>query len=274
MIFCSLFPAVAGYYLLREHYNPGYLKLVSENELGGRFLKSLEGHDEEHLFYFNNLVDVRFADWYPLIVTSVLIGFTIKDIRIKKLTVFCMITIITFLLIISSAKTKVEWYDLPLYPFLCIMAAITLHWIFTSIKENKIMSQHFYLNAIPLVFLFLVFLKPYEKIIDKVYAPSEYEIDFYRISFFLRTVIKDPDPNHTYDVCYDNYDKSHILIYVYMLNDKGKKSSIRDCRYLKAGDRVIAIQQHEKEFIEKFYTYEVLETYYDIKTYKIIESLQ
>lgn len=265
---------IAGYYLSRENFNPGYLQAVSENELGGRYLKSPEGHDHEFLFYYNSLIDLRYSYWYLLFIPGILFAFFKKNKIIRRIVIFSAINVTTYLLIISTAKTKLEWYDLPLYPFLCIVGANAIYWFFSYLKENNTLNRKLKINFIPMIFLILIFLKPYERIINKVYTPQENEADFYRISYFLRELIKDPNPDRTYDICWDNHDKSHILFYVHMLNDKGKKCSMRDCRYLKPGEKVVAIQDHEKEFIEKFYTYEILETYYHVKTYKIIESLQ
>lgn len=41
---------VLAYYLLREKLMPGYLQAVCDNELGGRYLKTLESH--KHSFSF------------------------------------------------------------------------------------------------------------------------------------------------------------------------------------------------------------------------------
>ena len=43
------------YYLLRNQLDPGYLQLVWENELGGRYTKPLEGHRGDALFYVRQL---------------------------------------------------------------------------------------------------------------------------------------------------------------------------------------------------------------------------
>jgi 4-amino-4-deoxy-L-arabinose transferase-like glycosyltransferase len=46
-----------GYYVIREIQNPGYFYSVRMNELGGRFLSTIEGHKYPFDFYFTNLMD-------------------------------------------------------------------------------------------------------------------------------------------------------------------------------------------------------------------------
>jgi 4-amino-4-deoxy-L-arabinose transferase-like glycosyltransferase len=47
-----------GYYYLREHFNPGYIQAVAENELGGRYVQANEGHTEGPWFYIDFLLEV------------------------------------------------------------------------------------------------------------------------------------------------------------------------------------------------------------------------
>lgn len=260
---------VLGYYFTREHYNPGYLHVVYENDLGGRFLNTLENHKHEFMYYFNMLVDIRFSDWYPLLLPGLLIGLTIKNKQLKNITVFSSINIVAYWFIISTAQTKLEWYDLPLFPFLSVLVAMVIYWIFIYLKNMDAISNYFAKNLTPFIFLFILFLHPYEKITDKVYFPEEkYAVDN-RILYFLRDLANNSSPAHQYDVCWDDSQKAHIMFYVYKIQAEGRNCSIVDCKQLKPGQEVIVMKPDQKDFIEKNYTYELLETYYEIKTYRI-----
>ena len=262
---------VVGYYFLREQFNPGYLQAVMNNELGGRFLETTEGHYHGFMFYYNHLVDIKIATWYPFIVVGLFMGIFYKDTRLKKLTIYAGILSLTYWLIISVAETKLEWYDLPMYPLLFLVAAIPVHWIFQFLKDSPLISSGFKFNLIPFIFLFFVFLKPYEKITDKVYAPREREEEYYRISFFIKQLIKHPEKNPGYDICYDNLDKAHWLFYYHKLNESGgQKMHQKNYKTLVSGDMVIVPIENEKKYIESNYKYEVLEEYYHIKTYRIL----
>lgn len=264
---------IGGYYLLREHYNPGYLQAVTDNELGGRFLKSQTEDKVDFFYYYHKLINERFKSWYLLIITSMMIGFYTKQRMIKKIALFCSINIFIYWLIISSSQTKLEWYDLPLFPFLALLSAITIYCIFKFLGSNSVIKNKIAIQLLPLIFLVIVFIRPYLEILYKTYTPSENEKDYYSMSYFLRGMIKDPAPVHHYNISFDNHDKAHLLFYMHMMHDKGKSIEIKDCRYLRPGDEIIAIQSHEKEFIEKYYDYELLETSGQVKAYKITKSL-
>jgi 4-amino-4-deoxy-L-arabinose transferase-like glycosyltransferase len=48
---------VLGYYFLREHYNPGYITAVLNNELGGRYLEVNENNRGPFWYYIYNLIN-------------------------------------------------------------------------------------------------------------------------------------------------------------------------------------------------------------------------
>lgn len=50
--FLSFLFIVVGYYLLREQYNPGFLKTVWNNELCERFTTVIENHKQPFTYYF------------------------------------------------------------------------------------------------------------------------------------------------------------------------------------------------------------------------------
>ncbi|HMT28060.1 MAG TPA: glycosyltransferase family 39 protein [Bacteroidia bacterium] len=264
---------IGGYYLLREKYNPGYIQAVTENELGGRFLKSQTATQTDFFYYYHNLINERFKSWYLLIPISIIAALTLKNKIYKRIVIFTGLNILSYWLIISNAQTKLEWYDLPLYPFLALLSSITIYCIFEFLRSNSIIKNKIAIQVLPLIFLSIVFFLPYREIIYKTYTPSENEKDYYSMSYFVRGMIKDPAPFHHYNISFDNPDKAHLMFYIYMMRDKGKHIEIKDCRYLNPGDEIIAIQSHEKEFIEKFYNYELLETFGQVKAYKILNHL-
>ena len=181
-----------AYYFLRELYNPGYINSVLANEFGGRFLNTIENHKHGFWFYYNNLIDSRFKEWILLIPCGVLAGLLSKDVRIKNLTLFSTITVVAFFLVISSAQTKLLWYDLPLFPFLAVLAGVFLYFIFSFLKEEKRISHHLRYNIIPYCFVFLIFITPYREVVNKTFVQKEYawDVDFYRINYYLRDILR------------------------------------------------------------------------------------
>lgn len=123
-----------GYYALREHYNPGYIKAVQLNEWGGRYLKTLESHKGGFWFYYNNLLDYDFSFWY-LIPCGLIVGMLSKDKQVSRFTVFLTLLVITFFLIISTAATKISWYSAPLFPFLALLVALFFRAVATALMN-------------------------------------------------------------------------------------------------------------------------------------------
>jgi hypothetical protein len=168
------------------------------------------------------------------------------------------------------AQTKLEWYDVPLYPYLSILIAIFIFYIFDYLQKNSWFNQSLSVNIIPFIFLFLIGIEPYKKIIDKTYKPKEYgwDLDFYEISYFLKNAVNGKyDLNHHYLV-YEGYN-AHLLFYIKILNDKGIDISFKDWSKLLPNDTVIVSQHYLKEFIEKNYDFKLINACGNLLIYKI-----
>ncbi len=261
---------VVGYYLLREIKNPGYLTTVYNNELGGRYMNSIEGHKGDFWYYINNFIDFQLKTWYFLVPLGVIVGLLVKDKKINRITLFSTLIVVTFLLIISSAKTKLEWYDVPLYPFLSILIANFIYLIFRYLQNSKWINKYLKVNVIPFIFLFLIAFTPYQKIFNKTYQPEEYpwDKDFYEIGYFLKDAVKNKyDLNHTY-LLYEGYDTQN-LFYLKILNDKGVDVNFKNWKDLSAKDIVITHQNNIKKYLEENYEYEQIPIRGNIVKYKI-----
>ncbi len=254
---------VAGYYLLREANNPGYIAAVRENELGGRYLKVVEDHREGFWFYI--------SIWYLLIPFGMITGLSvIKNKKVNRITLFSFLMIATFFLIISAAQTKLEWYDVPLYPFLAILISIFIYYLFQSLKNAKWIKKTSMSNVISFLFLFFIGIIPYQKILNKIYKSKEHDKHehFYEIGYFLKNAIKGKHDLHDQYLLYDGY-YAHNLFYLKILNDKGIKISFKDWKKLTFYDVVIAHQNNVKEYVENHYKYQIVYTQGTVKKYKI-----
>lgn len=266
----SFLIVIVGYYLLREANNSGYLLSVQENELGGRYLAINEGHKEDISYYFLNLVNYRFDFWHLLIPCGIVIGFTAKERKIKKITIFSIVMALSYFIIISSSQNRLEQYDMQLFPFLSIIVTVCVYYIFTLLKQSIILKESLTLNLVPFLFLFLVFVKPYELIIEKTYKPietKEWE-EFYEISYFLKDATKGKYNLNNQFLLYDGYDVQ-LLFYIHILNDKGIKIARKDWKKLVSGDVVITNQNQIKEYLKKTYNCKLLESHGNIEVYQI-----
>lgn len=261
---------VCSYYLLRETYNPGYLTAVWQNELGGRYLEVIESHGSGFWYYFDNLLEYRFRAWYLLLPLGMLIGFTIRNKKINRLTLFSALMILVYFLVISTAQTKLEWYDVPLYPYMAILIVIFIHYIFDYFQNHIWFNQTLSTNIIPYIFLYAVGLQPYQSIIAKTYLPHEenWDREAYQISNYLRDAVQGKHNLHHHYLLNEGY-HVHKLFYLNILQDQGIDISIKDHTQLDSLDNVIADQDGTKKYVETHYHYDKLAEEKNIITYKI-----
>ncbi len=262
---------ISGYYLLREYLTPGYLRAVSHTDMAGRYFTALDNHNPGFMFYFNLLVDKGYANWYWLIPCGIAIGCCINNPQLKRMTLFSALAIVTYWLVISFSQTKLEWYTVPLLPLLALVSAIPVFWLFSLLRNSQVIIPQFRFNIIPFAFLFIVFLHPYEKIIDRVSKEYQHEQEFYNIGYFLKWAAGREHSIQNHYICYDGYN-AHLLFYTNILNDRGQQVGFKDWHHLTAGDMIIASQQPVQEYIERSYPHEVVRSYLNIKVYKIQEA--
>ncbi|WP_375417760.1 ArnT family glycosyltransferase [uncultured Hymenobacter sp.] len=114
----------AGWYGWREHLGPGYWAAVNYNELGGRFSTELEKHHEPWYYYFQRMARSKFLPWFY--VLPVVIPFALRhpDLRARRVAWFALSWAAGLLLVLSIAKTRVEWYMLPAYPWLALLVGL------------------------------------------------------------------------------------------------------------------------------------------------------
>lgn len=267
---CLTLLTVSLYYFGREIMNPGYLQAVWENELGGRYMQAIEYHGEPFDFFYKNFMSHRFSQWYWLVPLGIILGLLNRNDKVKKLTIFSGICSGIYFLIISGSSTKVQWYDIPLFPFLSILAAVSIHTIFTLLSNltevNKILAR----NIFPYLFLFIIFLHPYSKIIETVYFPKSIcEDQHIGICYYLQDKMRSESPPEKLGICYFSYN-THILFYMQILNTKGWTLQFEDFRLLKKGDKVLASQPDVRLCIERIYFYDVRDTEFPyVKEYLI-----
>jgi 4-amino-4-deoxy-L-arabinose transferase-like glycosyltransferase len=176
---------VLGYYILREHATPGYIKNVWNFEFAGRFLKPIDGHEGPFLYYFNILKDSRFLPWFGFLPIGLLITFFRKTSFKNNIAIFLSITILSFWLIISFASTKLLWYDAQLYPYLSITVGCCLYIFYKTgigFFRRKIIVNYIYF----ILFTIGVFYYPFYSLMSKNISEGIYRD--YKYGFLMKKV--------------------------------------------------------------------------------------
>ena len=255
-----------GYYFLRESHNIGYIKAVKENELGGRYLKTIEAHHQDFWFYYTNLIDFQLKAWHLLVPCGLIVGLFSLNKKIFRLTLFSSLMIFFFFLVISTAQTKLIWYDVPLYPFLAILITVFIFSIFEFLQSFKPIKNIVTVNVFPLIFLFLIAITPYQNILDKTFKPNQSN----SIGYYLKDAVKGKYNLNNQYLIFDDYN-AHYNFYIKILNNKGVKVSIKKAENINENETVFTDQENIKNFIETNYDYEITYRIGDIVSYKIIQ---
>lgn len=174
-MYCSYALSLAGiisYYLLREQYDPGYLQIVYENELGGRYLAANEGHPEPVYHY----LWVLFRDQtFGLFAQLFLPAFVVIVVLRKRFPGSLLIGMgaIVFLAVLSSSATKLFWYVVPSLPLIGLSVAVLLYQCWEWLTEQVKLSV--FRNQLLAGLLFLAIFLPLTAILlDKVSRPGDF----------------------------------------------------------------------------------------------------
>ncbi len=160
---------VAAYYLGRERVNAGYIDAVKYNELG-RYSETIEGHVHKWAMYYISLLHPRFQHWIGWWAAGIVLAFWQRDEKLRRANLFAVLFCGIHLAVISSAGTRIEWYDLPVFPYAAITAACGLYLLFGLLRQ-AVNAQALEWRAprwVPAVLPLVFFIPAYGAVYDYV----------------------------------------------------------------------------------------------------------
>jgi 4-amino-4-deoxy-L-arabinose transferase-like glycosyltransferase len=261
---------VVGYYLLREHYNPGYLQAVQQNELGGRYAQVNEGHTGDVFFYLNRITSLFFKDWYLLLLPGLFFGLAATQKWLKDLTIFLGMLILSYLLILSTASTTIDWYIMPVYPFLAILAAIFIYTVYRLLLQINI-TGIFSFNPLPYVLIAFLFCVPYINALQTALTPMSgmrgEESNVANMAQYLKDGLSGKrnidgftiTEAHPQNLC------SYNMIYTY----RHKSANFIHSSDFGNAKKVIAYRDDTKRIIDSLYYSHVLDRYLNVVAYQL-----
>jgi 4-amino-4-deoxy-L-arabinose transferase-like glycosyltransferase len=260
---------IAGYYGLRNELQPGYLAAVAQNELGGRFAQTTEGHSAGFSYYFEILAADHFFPWIWLLPAGVLLAVTSRSSILARFWSYCLLLATIHLLVISSSGTKLEWYALPVYPWLALMTAGGLYFLGESIHQSWPFSKIVYQWMITAM-AFLLFYPTFTQVRNATYRPHEAEWDKsnYAICYFLREVLEEKRDLPAHKLVHWGYD-AHARYYAMRCTAAGFPLRIVKYDELQSGDTVLTCHREMEEYLEKRYSCSSDSTVNTIRTYII-----
>jgi 4-amino-4-deoxy-L-arabinose transferase-like glycosyltransferase len=246
-----LFMSVSiSFILLRDVQNSGYISYILNNDVN-RINNVIESHKEPFDFYFNNLFNYRFV-WFLLVLPGIVLLWINK--KHKHDAIFISLLFTAYFLIISISKTKLEWYDLPLFPLLSVCSAYLLNYIYskTELVKTTISSILFlcFVFSIPCYFSFRKAYKseinPLEK---KLEILTEYAFKNSKDNSLNGVVFLTPD-----------FDRA-LYFYKYKLNTKGLDFTIQtDATGLKNNSTVIVANDSLKYILISNYNCKLIDS--------------
>ena len=242
-LLCSLM--IASFYLTREHYNPGYLKAVYENEIGGRYLKTLEENNSPFLYYIEQLSKQHFSYWFALAILGSGISFYEKDTKTGDIGRFSSYLVLGFLLIISTSQTKLDWYDAPIFPFMAILAGIGVLKLMDQLKIRAKWGKNNLFNASKILILIAVFALPYYTVVKREVIEAKglpEEMYQYALSRYIIGNISRPDSTLEGQIIVDDEYIPHIEFYMKMAQEKGIHITRKYSNQVKVGDKILSQQ--------------------------------
>ncbi|MBK9412269.1 MAG: glycosyltransferase family 39 protein [Chitinophagaceae bacterium] len=265
-----------GYYLIREMAAPGYLSAVFMNELGGRFLTVIENHKEDGWYFYDNFIRGRFSPWYLLLPLGFLTGFWSTDEKIQRVTKYFGILTVIYFVVITFSKTKLEWYDLPLYPMISFITALFVHWIFELLGKMEVVNKSIRYNFLPFAFLFLILLNPYRAILDKVYLPKfekgSSEENFYELGYYIRDALRGKHDLKDYEILQEDLN-THLRVYVEIMNSNGQNIKFIQSKEILPNTLVVVQNQRLKDYLRNNFNIEELEATGRVVKYKVNEAI-
>ncbi|MBD0377862.1 MAG: glycosyltransferase family 39 protein [Flavisolibacter sp.] len=267
---------VVGYYFLRDHYNPGYIKAVWKGELGS-YPKTLNKHNHPFLWYITNIITWRYPYWFLFVIPAFVYGFLSSSEKVRSVTLFNLTMVVPFLFIISIAKTKLFWYDLPVYPFLSLQIGLMLYSLWLYIQEALEPFQ-WQQKIVAALFLFmLIFTIPFKRVYThnrhiSTGWPWDLDVAERNEGLFIQQAIRHKQDLNNYVFCYDACDRCHGQIDFYITLLRSKNVNVRfqeNLDSLTPGSYVVVSQPEMKERLESSYHVQKEKEAYGCFVYKL-----
>jgi 4-amino-4-deoxy-L-arabinose transferase-like glycosyltransferase len=254
LIFIS---SCGGLIYLRETDTPGYLMKTILYD-AGRIFSVMDNHKEYPTFYIDNLFKIRFSIWSGLFVIGSLLIYFSKN-KIEKTILFSMLLLIfVYLTILSIAITKLEWYDMPIYPYLSVIAAYP---IFLLIQNISINGKS--ISILPTILLIIaIFYYPYVIMFNKsqsnIIGNGEKQLESNERYIFEK--IKEGKNLDGVNIYYCGF-KGSLLFYKYKLAEKSQKIEFVNNESFNINDKVLVSDDSLKKILINKYQFSIIDKY-------------
>jgi len=251
---------------LRELDSPGYLNEVLFKD-AGRMTTVVENHSQSTFFYIDNLFNLRFSIWSSFFVIGVLFVFFKEKSDEPNILKIIFLFILVYLTIITISITKLDWYDMPIFPYLALIAAYPIYYLIQSIfKKEKQLSLLKKTSIVTLIFLY-----PYLIQFSKSQGNSinDGEIKLESKEMYLFDKIKKNEPLKGLKVFHTGWNGS-LLFYKYKLAEQGQQIEIiYDISKIKVNDKVLVNNDSLKTILKNTFDCISIDEVHNAEVFKI-----
>jgi len=261
---------VSGFIIyFRELDSNGYIDIILGKD-AGRIFSIVEGHSGSWSFYLESLSKERFSSWFIPLIAGAFLNIYNPHEQQKKIIFSSVGLIVVYLLIVSISTTKLEWYDMPLYPYMALVASYSIYLLYKktqiSLQKNTVLVSS--------SFLLLLFIFPYYLMFSK--SQSNRIPDGQRFhegkEMYLFSRIKSGENLDRLHVYHDDYGGS-LLFYKYKLRENGQDIETTNQIDFQVDDKVLLNSSHVRK-IETKYNFSVIDSTEFVKVVVINKKLE
>jgi 4-amino-4-deoxy-L-arabinose transferase-like glycosyltransferase len=250
--------SVPGYYLLREVLNPGYLAAVFNFEVGGRLAQQEYLNPEYRPFYYfyqSMLDEGRLATWIYLLPAAILFILFSPNGPKQKLGLFLVFALVGVSFTLGLSKTKLFWYDAPLYPLIAGVIGIAV-----ALMLER--SPKIYLSSFLVIFVF-----PYSIVVMKNIYP---EVRTHFPAFLSELRLNGQPSDSLLIINADPNFPLHFYVKQDEMNGYYSKLVHPNDEILKPGNLIITEKYAREVDVNIRFTLDTLQSYYECNLYKIV----
>lgn len=183
-------------------------------------------------------------------------------------------TSLLFLLVLSSASTKIAWYNMPVLPLFAIVVGYCINTIMEAVCANdnfKNLIGARYISLVPFILAGMLFFNPYRESLKRVFNVTQMA-GTTAVQDGIPSLLQGMDRNTIHysglKLCYNNY-QADIEWYRKILKEKGITISHEPVAFLKAGDTVAVSEPSLKHDIEKDFSASIIDKHREVTIYAI-----
>lgn len=271
--------SVGGFYLAREAVAPGYLRAVWANELGGRFLTVLEEHQGDAWYYFDYLSKTQMPYFFWLLPFAFVLNVASNDRVLKRANLFFALLALVYFVVITIAKTKLEWYSLPAIPFLAAVLGMALSQLHLFIHEktvfllrrksrdsrtaNRNKNGEVWIHGLLFILCAAFFFSPYSEILQHNFRSEEEEWNreyFSRVELMRRVAKRKTNARYSKIYFIDEERAQLDYFYYSLLRENGVQNKRVFFQSLQAGDTVQVNRGETHEQLQQRFDLDTLDS--------------